>query len=92
MPSVENDTEEGVEYTVEEGEGTSSFTFCVPLESGQTKELTLSNQYFNIFFYRKGSQGAQLACRRRVHQDCSVRLHCPAPGRWEVDVRPAKAA
>ena len=92
MPEVHNDTDEGVEYTIEEGEGTSGFTLCTPLPSGRSIELKLSNLSFNIFFYRPGGQGDPLTFKRKVHWNSIVRLYRSASGRWAVDIHPAKAA
>lgn len=96
MPTVQNETEEDVEYAVEEGENTGHFTICVPLASGESKDLKLMNRCFNIFFYRKGSVQDRdreiLASKEGVDHDRSLRLYCPAPGRFEVDVISVKAA
>lgn len=91
MADVENDTEEGVSYTVEEGQGTGSFALFQPLEAGQVKSLSLMNEYFNILFYKRGEKEKPLAFKRHIHKDSSVKLRYLARNRWEVEVHPAGA-
>ncbi len=92
MAEVQNETEEGVEYGVEEGEGTSSFTLRVPLASGGCEELEMSTQFFNISFYPAGGTGEVLISQRDVHRDSTVRLYRSKQGRLALDVQPAKEA
>ncbi len=92
MDLVENDTDEDVEYAIEEGEGTHSFTRRIPLARGERKELQIVDQVFDIYFYRIGETDEPIAVRKRIFRDSHVRLYAPDSGRIAVDTRPAKAA
>ncbi len=91
MSEVTNETPDSVDYVVEEGTGTTGISLFKPLEAGRVKTLRISNDKFNIFFYRKGAHLAKknepLAFEREVPRGSSVRLYRSAPGRWAIAVK-----
>ena len=92
MPVVENDTDDTVELSVEEGQGTSGFTKLIALEKGAETTIEVTNAYFNIFIYPEGGGGEMLTCVRGIHRESRVRIYSPHKGEWALDVQPPKAA
>ena len=90
MPAVENDSEEEVDYSYNEGQGTSGISLFRHLGPGDVDTLRVANQHFDIYFYKRDDRLEPFAYRREVPRDSDVRLHNPNPDRWEVEVRPSE--
>lgn len=89
MPEVENDTDDSVDYSYDEGQGTSGISLFKPLGPRQVKTLNVGNEHFNIYFYERGGKGEPLALEKGVPRDSFVRLYCPmGRRRLRIEVRP----
>ena len=96
MTDVHNDTEEPVDYVVEEGQGSTGLPQFEPLAAGRTSKLGVSNESFDIFFYKSGAQIAKdnelLVFEKGIPRGSSVRLFSSTPGSWEIALKRVRRA
>lgn len=87
MSEVLNDTDEGVDYTYDEGQGSAGFSRLYSLPPGDSRHLELLTLQFNIYFYGKGETSDLLACRRGVAAGHRIRLFRNESGELAVEAR-----
>ena len=101
MSAASNETEEGVDYTYDDGPDRPVRRGSRGLGPGQRKRLRVAGSTFNIRFYRRGRgrgrrrvRGRErkelLATARDVAKGSLVRLLRTGRGDWKVKVVPAQ--
>lgn len=86
MSDVVNDTEEGVDYAYDEGQGSAGFSCLYDLGPGSSRELQVMTSQFNIYFYRKGGNKELVAFAREVPAGRRVRLYRSDAGSLAVEI------